>query len=139
MAAMFGPTFLLVAAAPAGNAAIPVLVAAQLVFGFTVVVYNIVQVSYRQAICPPRLQGRMNSVMRFMVWGTIPLGTLAGGALATWIGLRETIVVGAIGGASAFLWLLFSPQRHLREMPEPVDDSAGPDPVGHAIPEPARV
>ena len=41
------------------------------------------QVSYRQAICPPRLQGRMNSVMRFMVWGTIPSGTLAGGALAT--------------------------------------------------------
>ena len=97
------PTFLLVAFAPAGNAAIPFLVAAQLVFGFTVVVYNIVQVSYRQAICPPRLQGRMNSVMRFMVWGTIPLGTLAGGALATWIGLRETIVVGAVGGGFAFL------------------------------------
>ena len=70
----------------------------QLLFGFTVVVYNIVQVSYRQAICPPRLQGRMNSVMRFMVWGTIPIGTLLGGALATWIGLRETIVVGAVGG-----------------------------------------
>ena len=30
--------------------------------------------------------------MRFIVWGTIPLGTLAGGALGTWIGLRETIV-----------------------------------------------
>ena len=138
MAAMFGPTFLLVAAAPVGNAAIPVLVSAQLVFGFTVVVYNIVQVSYRQAICPPRLQGRMNSVMRFMVWGTIPLGTLAGGALATWIGLRETIVVGAVGGASAFLWLLFSPQRHLHEMPEPVDDSAGLGPVD-VMPEPASV
>ena len=122
MAALFGPAFLLVAFAPAGNAAIPILVTAQLVFGFTVVVYNIVQVSYRQAICPPRLQGRMNSVMRFMVWGTIPLGTLAGGALATWIGLRETIAVGAVGGGFAFLWLLFSPQRHLREMPEPIDD-----------------
>ena len=93
-----------------------------LIFGFSVVVYNIVQVSYRQAICPPRLQGRMNSVMRFIVWGTIPLGTLAGGALGTWIGLRETIVVGAIGGGLAFLWILFSPQRHLREMPEPIDD-----------------
>ena len=122
MAALFGPAFLLVAFAPAGNAAIPILVTAQLVFGFTVVVYNIVQVSYRQAICPPRLQGRMNSVMRFMVWGTIPLGTLAGGALATWIGLRETIAVGAVGGGFAFLWLLFSPQRHLRDMPEPIDD-----------------
>ncbi len=115
---------LLVAFAPAGNGAIPFFVAAQLVFGFTVVVYNIVQVSYSQAICPPRLQGRMNSVMRFIVWGTIPVGTIAGGGLATWIGLRETIVVGAVGGGLAFLWLLLSPQRHLRDMPEPVDDES---------------
>jgi len=64
----------------------------------------------------------MNSVMRFIVWGTIPLGTLTGGALASWIGLRETIVVGAIGGGAAVLWIVFSPQRHLRDMPEPVDD-----------------
>jgi MFS family permease len=129
MAALFGPAFLLVAFAPEGNAAIPVLVTAQLVFGFTVVTYNIVQVSYRQAICPPRLQGRMNSVMRFLVWGTIPLGTLAGGALATWIGLRATIAVGAIGGGLAVFWIVFSPQRHLREMPEPIDDSvAAPEP-----------
>jgi len=122
MAAFFGPTVILYAIAPSGNAAVPLLVTAQLIFGFTVVVYNIVQVSYRQAICPPRLQGRMNSVMRFIVWGTIPLGTLAGGALASWIGLRETIVVGALGGGLAVFWIVFSPQRHLRDMPEPVDD-----------------
>jgi MFS family permease len=122
MAAFFGPTMILYAIAPSGNTAVPLLVTAQLIFGFTVVVYNIVQVSYRQAICPPILQGRMNSVMRFVVWGTIPLGTLAGGALATWIGLRETILVGAIGGGLAVLWIVFSPQRHLRDMPEPVDD-----------------
>ena len=120
--ALFGPATLLVAFAPAGDAAIPILVVSQLIFGYTVVVYNIVQVSYRQAICPPRLQGRMNSVMRFMVWGTIPIGGLLGGALATWVGLRETIVIGAIGGGLAFLWLLLSPQRHLHEMPKPVDD-----------------
>jgi predicted MFS family arabinose efflux permease len=106
-----------------------------LLFGFTVVVYNIVQVSYRQAICPPRLQGRMNSVMRFIVWGTIPIGTLAGGALATWIGLRATIVVGAIGGSLAVLWIVFSPQRHLREMPEPIDeDAAVEEGMAEAVP-----
>jgi MFS family permease len=124
MAALFCPSMLLMALAPEGNAAVPVLVVAQLVFGFSAVVYNIVQVSYRQAICPPRLQGRMNSVMRFMVWGTIPLGALLGGALATWVGLRETILIGAVGGGLAFLWLLFSPQRRLHEMPEPIDDTA---------------
>jgi MFS family permease len=119
---LWGPTFFLIAFAPVGTAAVPFLVTASLVFGFTVVVYNIVQVSYRQAICPPRLQGRMNSVMRFLVWGTIPLGTLAGGVLATWLGLREAIVVGAIGSMLSILWIVFSPQRHLRELPEPVED-----------------
>jgi MFS family permease len=120
---LWGPAILLIAFAPAGNAAIPFLVAGQLLLGFAVVVYNIVQVSYRQAICPPRLQGRMNSVMRFMVWGTIPLGGLVGGLLGSSIGLRETIAVGAVGGGLSFLWILLSPQRHLREMPEPIDDT----------------
>ena len=129
VAALFGPAMLLVAFAPEGNAAVPFFVAAQLLFGFTVVVYNIVQVSYRQAICPPRLQGRMNSVMRFIVWGTMPIGALVGGALGTWLGLRETIVIGAIGDGLALLWIVFSPQRHLREMPEPVEDDAAPEPV----------
>jgi MFS family permease len=120
-----GPVLLAVAFAPVGNDAIPVLVGAQLILGFAIVTYNIVQVSYRQAICPTRLQGRMNSAMRFIVWGTIPFGALVGGALGTWIGLRETIVVGAIGGGLSFLWILLSPQRHLREMPEPVADGTG--------------
>jgi MFS family permease len=121
---LWGPATLLVALAPAGNDAVPFLVVASLASGFSIAVYNIIQVSYRQAICPPRLQGRMNSVMRFIVWGTIPIGALAGGALGSWVGLRETIVIGGVGGSLAFLWILFSPQRHLREMPEPKSDSA---------------
>jgi MFS family permease len=134
VAAFFGPTYLLAAFAPAGNGAIPFLIAVVFAGGFTVVVYNIVQVSYRQAICPPRLQGRMNSVMRFIVWGTIPIGTLAGGALATVIGLRETIVVGAIGGSLAVFWIVFSPQRHLHEMPEPIEDQPQAADLGVVVP-----
>ena len=120
-----GPAFLLIALAPVG-APFPFLIVGGVVLGFVVVTYNIVQVSYRQAICPPRLQGRMNSVMRFIVWGTIPIGSLTGGALGTWIGLRETIVIGAIGSGASFLWILFSPQRRLREMPEPMDAAVEP-------------
>jgi MFS family permease len=134
VAALSGPATFLIAFAPEGNRAIPFLVLAQLVFGFTVVVYNIVQVSYRQAICPPRLQGRMNSVMRFIVWGTIPLGSLTGGALASWLGLRETIVIGGIGGALAVLWIVFSPQRHLHEMPEPIEDEPRATELGAGLP-----
>ncbi len=126
--------FLLIAFAPVGNGAIPFLLASVLVGGFSIVAYNIIQVSYRQAICPPRLQGRMNSVMRFLVWGTIPIGALVGGALGTWVGLRETIVIGGIGGSLSILWIVFSPQRHLREMPEPVEEAPPPAETPAAVP-----
>ena len=33
------------------------------------------------------------------------------------------IAIGALGSGLSFLWILLSPQRHLREMPEPVDDT----------------
>ena len=120
-AALNLPALLLIALAPAGFRD-PVPRPGGVVLGFAIVVYNITQVTYRQAISPPRLQGRMNSVMRFIVWGTIPIGTLLGGVLGSTIGLRETLVVGALGSGSSFLWILLSPQRHLREMPEPIED-----------------
>jgi hypothetical protein len=86
--------------------------------GFGAVVYNIQQVSLRQAITPERLQGRMNASMRFIVWGTIPLGSLTGGALASTIGLRPALFVGAIVAFSSVLPILLSPLRSLRAFPE---------------------
>jgi hypothetical protein len=81
--------------------------------------YNISQVSLRQAITPERLQGRMNATMRWIVWGTIPLGTIAGGAIATVYSLRAALWVGAIGALFSFLPVLLSSVRSIREMPEP--------------------
>lgn len=94
-----------------------------LVTNFGAVVYNIAQVSFRQAICPDRLLGRMNASIRFMVWGTIPLGALAGGVLGTLIGVRSTMWVGAIGDTLAALPLLLSPLRRLRDLPTDMADS----------------
>ncbi len=101
---------------------IPVLIAGMALFGFASVAYNITQVSLRQAITPERLQGRMNAAMRWIVWGTIPLGTLLGGALGQTVGLRAALWVGAIGGIPVFLTVLLSPVRSIREMPEPVTE-----------------
>ena len=108
----------------------PYLVAFGLISSFAIVVYNITQVSLRQAITPERIQGRMNSVMRFLVWGTIPLGSLTGGALASTIGLRETLFVGAAGGMLSVLPIVFSrAQRELREIPAP-EPEPGPTLLG---------
>ena len=135
-----GPMFLVVPFAPHGNAALTVLVPAFVLGGFSNVIYNVTQVSLRQAITPQRIQGRMNSVMRFIVWGTIPLGALLGGLLASRIGVKETLIVGGIGCCLPFLPVLFSPVRGIREMPEPVDEAAavlGPL-IADAAPVPAE-
>lgn len=86
-------------------------------FSMMSVVYNVAQVSYRQSICPLPLQGRMNASVRFIVWGTQPLGALAGGALGATIGVRATVAVGVTGSALAVLWVLASPLRTLRDVP----------------------
>jgi len=119
-----GPAFLIIPFAPHGNAALTFLIPAFILGGLANVIYNVTQVSLRQAITPERIQGRMNSVMRFIVWGTIPLGSLIGGVLATTIGVKETLIVGGIGCCIPFLPVLFSPVREIRTMPEPVDEAA---------------
>ena len=101
---------------------VPFLVVSAAVGGFGAVAYNITQISFRQAICPERMQGRMNAVIRFMVWGTMPIGALLGGALGTWFGLRTALWVAALGALFTFLPILLSPVPRLREVPEPVDE-----------------
>ena len=102
--------------------ALPFLVASGALGGFGAVAYNITQLSFRQAICPERMQGRMNAVIRFLVWGTMPLGALLGGTLGTWFGLRPALWVAAIGALFTFLPILLSPVPKLREMPEPLEE-----------------
>jgi MFS family permease len=123
-----GFNLLLVALAPS-DLAIPFLIGAGLAGGLSQMIYNINQVSFRQAICPPRMQGRMNATIRFLVWGTMPIGSLIGGALANVIGVHETIWVGAILGFVPPIFPLLSPVRRLREMPAPVGDDLDPGPL----------
>jgi hypothetical protein len=78
----------------------------------------VAQVSYRQAICPPRLLGRMNAAVRWVVWGTLPVGGLLGGALGTAAGVRTTLWIAFAGSWLAGWWVFFSPLRRLREIPQ---------------------
>jgi MFS family permease len=100
-------------------------------FSFSAVVYNVAQVSYRQAICPPRLLGRMNAAVRWVVWGTLPLGGVLGGAFGTWLGVRATLWIAFAGSWAAGWWVYFSPLRGLRDIPElEVDRAPGGDVPG---------
>jgi MFS family permease len=126
--ALSAPGILLIALAPKASP-IPFLIAAGALTGFAAVVYNINQVSFRQAITPPTMQGRMNATMRFIVWGTMPIGQVIGGVIATGVSLSAAIWIGAIGSFLAVIPLLLSPVHTLRVMPEPVDDGTGPLPT----------
>jgi len=88
------------------------------------VVYNVHQASFRQLLCPHRLLGRMNATIRFLVWGTIPLGGLLGGALGSWLGNRAALWACAIGACLAPIWVLASPLRRMRDT-EPVPAEPG--------------
>lgn len=98
-----------------GLLALLVPMAAGIIGAMAQISYNINQLSFRQSITPDHLQGRTNSAQRFLVWGTMPIGALIGGLLGDQIGLRPTMLVGGVGSALAFCWVLFSPVRSLRE------------------------
>jgi len=120
---------LLIPIAPAGGAA-PYIAVALFAGGITNVIYNVNQVSLRQAITPQRFLGRMNATMRFLVWGTIPIGSLIGAGLSEIIGVRNTVWVGSVLGLLPFLFVFFSPVRTLAKIPDTdpdADADAGSD------------
>lgn len=88
------------------------------------VIYNVTQVSFRQALCPERLLGRMNATMRFFVWGTMPIGGFLGGALGSTLGVRFALLFAAIGLSLASLWIYCSPLRWMRELPSSPEETA---------------
>jgi len=114
---LFGPGTLLIALAPQDNA-IPFILASMMVIGFGGILYNVTAISLIQAITPDRILGRANASRRFVVWGVVPLGGFTGGALASVIGLRETMVVGAFGGLLTIVPILVSPLRSVGKMSE---------------------
>ncbi len=88
--------------------AVLALAAAQLLGDLTGTVYDIAEVSLRQAITPDRFLGRINGATSW-VQGTLGvLGALGAGLLATAIGVRGTFFVAALGGIAVALALLAS-------------------------------
>ena len=88
-------------------------------------IYNVGQLSYRQASCPARLLGRTNAVVRWITWGVMPAGGLIGGAVGGWLGVRGAVAVGVFGMWAASGWVFFSPLRRLRDIPGLTRPAAG--------------
>ena len=78
-------------------------------YAFGVLVYNIMQLTMRQRVCPPRLLGRMNASIRFVVWGVMPLAALAAGYVGGKLGLVPAMWLGVAVSLLAVVPVLFSP------------------------------
>ena len=103
------------------SAVLPALLVAECTTSLAVVVFNMVQVTARQRLCPAPLLGRMNASIRFVVWGIMPVASLTAGWLGAVIGARPTLVVGALVqvlSAVPFLVSRYGSQRELPRHPE---------------------
>jgi MFS-type transporter involved in bile tolerance (Atg22 family) len=98
--------------------AVLLLLLSSLLGNFGWVLYNVHAVSLRQAVTPMALQGRVNATFSFLVSGMLPLGALLGGTLGEILGLRNTIILAAVGSLFAFLWVLFSPVHNVTRISE---------------------
>ncbi|QNG35671.1 MFS transporter [Geodermatophilaceae bacterium NBWT11] len=109
------------AASVEGAARVVLLVGGSIGVSWAVVVYNVVQVSFRQRLCPPALLGRMNASVRFIVFGTMPVGGLLGGVLGTALGVVPALWVAVAGQLLAALPVLLSPLLGMRDLPDALD------------------
>jgi MFS family permease len=113
------------------GAPVPLLLGGWFLESFAVIVYNVTQVSFRQRLCPPGLLGRMNASVRFIVFGTMPVGGFLGGVVGTWLGLVPALWIAVSGAFLAAVPVLLSPLLGMRELPDEWDAGRvpGADPV----------
>lgn len=99
---------------PRGGAAILIIGAGSALASFGSGLWSVSQMSLRQAITPARLFARATAARRLPMFGMQIAGAALGGTLGTAIGLRATLLLGALGLAVGCLLLYLSPVRAIR-------------------------
>jgi MFS family permease len=79
--------------------------------------FNVVVNSHVYQVTPDRLLGRVRSAARLVAWGSIPLGTLAGGFLASAFGARTTVLI--LTGIMCTVAAAATLARGMRHLPTP--------------------
>lgn len=113
--------------APAGDRVVTstLLGGGQFLIGIGLGAGNPVEMGYRQAVTPQRLQGRTNTTMRSVNRAAVVVGAPLGGLLADQAGFRPALWLSAAGLAAAAVAVGLSPIRQARasdRAPGPADD-----------------
>ncbi len=85
---------------------VALLIVSEFLLGGARSIFNITQISLRQSIIPSESLGRVNASIGFLLWAFTPLGALAAGFTAEWIGIRNTLWIGASGVLLSTGWML---------------------------------
>src|SRR5204863_7168515 len=75
-------------------------------------IYNVVQFSYRLALIPDRLQGRVNSTFRLLAFGFQPLGSAIAGVMLKYAGTTNTLLFFLV--VMVFLGIMTTLNSHVR-------------------------
>lgn len=94
------------------------LFTAEFLAGLGVMILDISFGAIMLALTPDRLRARATGAFRFVNYGVRPLGSLAGGAAGTALGLRPALWIATVGAVAGALWLVPSPVAGLRDLPE---------------------
>lgn len=84
-------------------------------FGLGMTLFNVVQASLRQALVEHARLGRVGGALRIAALAPVPIGALVGGVLGSMLGLRETLLIGAILEVAIALVIWQSPLWNLRD------------------------
>lgn len=104
---LFGVSILFVPVAQGATVASAILLTGQQLIGDgAITIHMINQVSVRQKIAPEGMLGRVNATSEFLRLGSSLAGSLAGGLLGEFAGVRTALFFGAFGVMLSTLWLL---------------------------------
>ena len=118
------PALLMLVPRNASLVSVVVLIIAQAISSFNLVVWNVNTLTLRQVVTPNGVLGRMNASYRMILYGTAPFGALAGGLLGETLGLRWAMVTTASLLLIPIGWTFISPVFRLSQMPDGPEETA---------------
>lgn len=89
---------------------------AEFLSGIGVMLFDVNLNALNATVIPDGLRSRVAGAYSAVNYGIRPLGALTGGVLGSWLGLRPTLWIAAIGGTLCVLWLLPSPIPAVRSL-----------------------
>jgi MFS family permease len=104
--------------------AFPIVLVGQSLMSYGLIVYNVSQFSLWQRTTPAPLRGRVSATFHFIIWGVLPLGSLAGGVVGSFLSLRALIAIGAAGVILSAAWIAIAVSGTVRDLePAAADDA----------------